>query len=41
MQRQESLCLYRGTWTCLFWDDDEDDDDDDDDEIPKEWERDG
>ena len=36
MQRQEeSLCLYRGTWTCLFWDDD------DDDEIPKEWERDG
>ena len=38
MQRQESLCLYRGTWTCLFWDED---DDDDDDEIPKEWERDG
>ena len=34
MQRQESLCLYRGTWPCLFWDDD-------DDEIPKEWERDG
>lgn len=38
MQRQESLCPYRGTWTCLFWDDD---DEDDDDEIPKEWERDG
>ena len=37
MQRQESLCPYRGTWTCLFWDDD----DDDEDEIPKEWERDG